>query len=78
MNFNGYGLFNDVRKPVLQAYNRANTYLNINERHGKEVGMRYLRKFDRNGQLAIFSIMKRIHVSGYEQTRRDIMRVNNG
>jgi len=51
--------------------------MNIKDRHGAVVGMRYLKKFDRNGQLAIFSIMKRIFTDGYEQTRRNIMRANN-
>lgn len=77
MNFNGYSLFNDVRNPILRSYNRANTYLNIKDRHGIEVGRRYLKRFDRNAQLGILSMMKRIFTDGYEQTRRNIMRANN-
>lgn len=77
MNFNGYSLFTEVRNPVIRAYNRANTYLNIKDRHGIEVGKKYLKKFDRNGQLGIYSIMHRIFIDGYEQTRRNIMRANN-
>lgn len=77
MNFNGYGVFTDIRNPTIRAYNRANTYLNIKERHGPEVGRRYLKKFDRNGQLAVASMMATIHRDGYEQTRRNIMRANN-
>ena len=74
MNFNGYSLFNEVRKPVLQAYNRANTYMNIKERHGSEVGKRYLKKFDRAGKIAIYSIMSQINEIGYEQARRNLIR----
>jgi hypothetical protein len=77
MNFNGYSLFTEVRNPVLRSYNRANTYLNIKDRHGVEVGKRYLKKFDRNGLLGLYSIMSLIAKDGFEQTRRNIMRANN-
>lgn len=74
MNFNGYSLFNEIRNPILRSYNRANTYMNIKERHGKEVGMKYLKKFDHNGKLGIFSVMSVIARDGFEQTRRNLIR----
>lgn len=77
MNFNGYSLFNDIRNPILRSYNRANTYMNIKERHGSEVGKKYLKKFDRNNQLGIFSIMRVIHRDGFEQTRRNLIRTGS-
>lgn len=77
MNFNGYSLFTEIRSPILRSYNRANTYLNIKDRHGPEVGKKYLKKFDRNNLLGIYSIMSLIAKDGYEQTRRNIMRKNN-
>lgn len=70
----GFPLFNKIRNPNLQAYNRANIYMNIKERHGTVPAERYIKKIDRNGQLAVFTMMKRFHTDGFEQTRRDIMR----
>lgn len=72
--FLGYPLFNKIRNPNLQAYNRANIYMNIKERHGTVPAERYIKKLDRNGQLGVLTMMGRFHRDGYEQTRRDIMR----
>lgn len=72
--FLGYPLFNKTRNPNLQAYNRANIYMNIKERHGTVPAERYVQKLDRNGQLGVLTMMGRFHRDGYEQTRRDIMR----
>lgn len=77
MNFNGYSLFNEIRNPTLRSYNRANTYMNIKDRHGPEVGKRYLKKFGRNDILGIYSIMAAIHRDGFEQTRRNFMRTRS-
>lgn len=73
-SFMNYPLFNDVRNPYIRAYNRSNIYMNIKERHGTVPAERYIKKLDRNGQLAVFSMMRRFHEDGFEQTRRDIMR----
>lgn len=72
--FLGYPLFNKIRNSNLQAYNRANIYMNIKERHGTVPAERYIQKLDRNGQLAVLTMMAQFHRNGYEQTRRDIMR----
>lgn len=76
-NFNGYDMFNHIRNPFLRTWNRINTYLNIKERHGKVVAHNYLKKFDRNNQLSIFTMMKNINEVGYEQYRRDFIRARN-
>jgi len=73
-SFMNYPLFNDVRNPVLRSYNRANIYINIKERHGSVPAERYLKKLGRNALLEVFTMMKRIHTDGYEQTRRNVMR----
>ena len=72
--FMGYPLFENVRNPVLRSYNRANIYINIKERHGSVPAERYLKKLDRNELLSVYTMMKRIHTDGYEQTRRNVMR----
>lgn len=77
MNFNGYSLFNEIRNPILRSYNRANTYMNIKERHGNEVAKKYLKKFGRNDILGIHSVMAVIHRDGYEQTRRNLIRTGS-
>ena len=77
MNFNGYELFNHIKNIPLRDYNRVNTYLNVVDRHGKEVGQKYLKKFNRNDQLSILSMMGDIYETGYEQFRRNFMRERN-
>ncbi len=72
--FMGYPLFNKIRNPILRAYNQANIYINIKERHGSVPAERYLKKLNRNEQLSVFTMMKRFHDDGYKQTRRNIMR----
>lgn len=76
-NFNGYGLFYDIKNEPLRTYNRINVYLNIRERHGDYVAHNYLRKFNRPEQVSIFKTMKRIKDIGYEQYRRDFIRARN-
>ena len=73
-NFNGYSLFNEIRNVTLRAYNRANTYINIKERHGPVVGMRYLKKLDRANKIEVYKVMQAVHRQGFEQTRRNILR----
>lgn len=77
MNFNGYELFHHVKNTPLRNYNRVNTYLNVVDRHGKEVGQKYLKKFNRNDQWAILTMMAEIYKIGYEQFRRNFMRERN-
>lgn len=78
-NFSGYEMFHHVRNPALRTYNRINTYLTIRDRHGKDVGKNYLRKFNPAAQGHIFSMMAKIHNVGYEQFRRDFVKgVING
>lgn len=73
-HFNGYGLFKDVVNPTLRTWNRINVYLNIKENHGRVVGINYLKRFHRNDQLAIATMMKSIYEIGYAQVRRNISR----
>ncbi len=77
MNFNGYELFFHIKNPNLRTYNRINTYLNVVERHGKEVGRKYLKKFSKNDKLAIFSMLKDMYEEGFEQYRRNFIRERN-
>ena len=76
-NFNGYSFFEDVKNPKLRTYNRINVYLNIKERHGKEVGRKYLKKFNKKEQFDILRMMSDIKFVGFEQYRRDFMRERN-
>lgn len=77
MNFSGYDLFHHVKNTPLRNYNRVNTYLNVVDRHGKEVGQKYLKKFNRNDQWAILTMMAEIYEIGYVQFRRNFMRERN-
>ena len=76
-SFNGYGLFYDVKNSNLRTYNRINVFLNVRDRHGVHVARNYLRKFNRNEQIAIFKAMSEITVTGYEQYRRNLIRARN-
>ncbi len=73
-NFNGYGTFDYIMDPNLRTYNRVNTYLNVKDRHGKDVGRNYLKQFKRNDILEIHSMMLDINRVGFEQYRRNFMR----
>lgn len=77
MNFNGYELFHHIKNIPLRDYNRVNTYLNVIDRHGKEVGQKYLKKFNKKDQWAILIMMAQIADIGYEQYRRNFMRERN-
>ena len=77
MNFNGYGLFNDIRDDDLRTYNRINVFLNIRDRHGPVVSHGYLRKFSRMDQISIFKMMSQIRIVGFEQFRRNFLRTRN-
>jgi hypothetical protein len=77
MNFNGYELFNHIKNPALRTYNRVNTYINVKDRHGPEVGRKYLKKLDKNSQWAVLTMMAEIADIGYEQYRRNFMRERN-
>lgn len=70
----GFPLFKNIRNPKLRSFNRANIFMNIKERYGREVAFNYLRKINRKGQEAVFDMMYLIHMNGFEQTRRDLLR----
>lgn len=76
-NFNGYGLFYDVRNTTIRTFNRINVFLNVKERHGHHVAHNYLKKFRRHDQISIFNMMKEINRVGYEQFKRNVMRERN-
>ncbi len=73
-NFNGYGLFYNIRNKDLRTYNRINVYLNVRERHGNEVAKNYLKKFNRKEQWYIYAMLNEMKQVGYEQYRRDVLR----
>lgn len=69
-----YPNFSDIRNVTLKAYNRANIYMNITERHGSEVARKYVKQFNTNDQLSIFTMMKNFNENGFENTRRSFIR----
>lgn len=75
--FMGYSLFDDVLNPSVRAWNRANTVYNIKERHGSVVATKYVSKFDKLAQFAIFTVMTTVESKGYENVRRTIFKENN-
>lgn len=77
MNFNGYELFNHIKNTSLRTYNRVNTYINVKDRHGPEVGRKYLKKMDKKSQWDVLKMMAEINLVGYVQFRRDFMRARN-
>lgn len=69
-----YGNFTHVHNPILRTWNILNTYLNIIERFGKEVGKNYLRQFKKRQLINIHSMMNKINNEGYENVRRTYIR----
>ena len=72
--FMGYPTFTEIRNPTLRAYNRANMFLNIRERHGSIPAQRYVKKMGKNEMFSIFTMMRRFHDDGFENTRRSLIR----
>jgi hypothetical protein len=76
--FNGYPTFDEVRNPVLRAWNRLNTFFNMKEfLKNSEMGREYMKQFNHQDQVAIAMLASKVSKDGYENTRREIMRVNN-
>jgi hypothetical protein len=77
-DFASYSTYTEVKSPILRAWNRLNTIFNMKELLGNDkLAVRYMKKFPREDQLAIWALSARIIQNGYENTRREIMRDNN-
>ncbi len=73
-----FPLYHDVLNPTLRTWNRVNTLFNIKELvKNNSVAVEYMKQLDRNEQLAVWTMCLQIIRNGYENTRRDIMKVNN-
>ena len=69
-SFLGYSLFKDVESPYLQAWNRSETFLNINEMLGKNYAEKYLTKFSKFEQSKVLLVLSYKMKYGEELARR--------
>lgn len=70
-------LFKDVINPTLRNWNRVNVFYNIKEFRGNAVAMDYIKKFNKKDKVSILTLMNQIANDGYENVRRNIIRMNN-
>ena len=69
-NFLGYSLFKDVESPYLQAWNRSETLLNINEMLGKTYATKYINKFTKFEKSKVLLVLSYKIKYGEEMARR--------
>jgi len=73
-DFNGYSLFDEVKDPVLKAWNRLNTIYNMKEQGGNVMAVKYSELFDKFERIQILVMSVAVQKDGYENTRRTIFK----
>lgn len=72
-DFKGFSLFNDVKDPKLQAYNRAAMLKNLRESHGDELANNYYLSFGGPSQFGIITTMMFVKEHGWDEVKRRII-----
>lgn len=72
--YKGYDLFMDVQDDLLQAWNRANTIANINEKLGAEDADAYHKSYDNVGRMKVEMLLAMVSHSGKEEVQKRIMK----
>ena len=73
-DYKGSSLFNDVKNPSLQAWNRLQVANNLVQDGRKEDSENYLKLVSADGQSAMGEMVKLIHTHGIEGVKRVIIR----
>ena len=74
-----YSTFDEIRDPNLRTWNRLNAMFNMKEVFGEQsqMALNYLKKFTQQDRILLAKMAININQNGYENTRREIMRLNN-
>ena len=70
----GYSLFNDVRDPSLQAWNRCNVINNIREAHGNSEAISYANALGQSGMNKVYFMFAYIKKHGWDNVSAEISR----
>lgn len=70
--YKGYDLFMDVQDDLLQAWNRANTIANINEKLGSEDADAYHQMYDPVSKMKVEMLLAMVSHSGKEEVQKRI------
>ena len=73
-DFKGYSFFDEIKNPIVKAWNRLNTIYNMKEQGGNTLATKYADMFDKFERIQIMTLAMAVQRDGYEQTRRTIMR----
>ena len=71
--FKGQSLFNDVKNPELQAWNRCSVFFNLFGDQGKLEAQMYIAQFTDEEKLRVLDMFKRVKEDGYTQTRLAVL-----
>lgn len=75
VNYQGFSLFNDVKNPMIRAWNRNQTSLNVIKKGGMPMFKEYIKNFPQEDLAAIINIRKDIRTRGYTTVHKEIKRM---
>jgi len=70
--YKGYDLFTDVQDDLLQAWNRANTIVNINDKLGSEDADAYHQSYDSVARMKVEMLMAMVKDLGRDAVVKQI------
>lgn len=73
-DFKGYSFFDEIKSPIVKAWNRLNTIYNMKEQGGNGLAIKYSELFDKFERIQILTLAVAVERDGYENVRRTIMR----
>lgn len=73
-DYKGYDLFMDVQDDLLQAWNRANTIANINDKLGAEDADNYHKSYGNVERMKVEMLLAMVSSSGKEEVQKRIMK----
>ena len=71
--YKGYSLFTDVSDDLLQAWNRAQTIANINEKLGADDAQAYHDHFDPAEKMKVEILLAAVSANGKEEVQKRVM-----
>ncbi|AUR99343.1 hypothetical protein NVP1264O_31 [Vibrio phage 1.264.O._10N.286.51.F2] len=73
-DYKGYDLFTELEDDLLQAWNRANTIANINEKLGAEDADAYHKSYGNVERMKVEMLLSMVSASGKEEVQKRIMK----
>lgn len=76
-NLKGYSDFNDVTNDLLQAWNRAETIVNINDAKGNDSAQEYIDQFTADEQMKIKILLMAVSHHGRDAVYKKVQETLN-